>query len=111
MSLTDDTSGHVALVAFEDGSILNEAATTAPRFSTADGCTIASRVATGYQVTSPDSVATVDVEGFSAIVGLSPDGAKIAFAIGDRLALADIATGSDTIDLGPTGRTVEFSRQ
>ncbi len=111
VSLTDDTSGHVALVAFEDGSILNEAATTAPRFPTADGCTIASRVATGYQVTSPDSVATVNVEGFSAVVGLSPDGAKIALAIGDRLALADAATGSDTIDLGPTGRTVEFSRQ
>ena len=101
----------MALVAFDDGSTLNEAAMTAPLFSTVDGCTVASRVATGYQVTSPESVATVNVDGVGAIVGLSPDGAKVALAIEGRLALADAATGTDTIDLGPAGRTVEFTRQ
>ena len=111
VALTDDTSGQVALVAFDDGSTLNEAAMTAPLFSTVDGCTVASRVTTGYQVTSPESVATVDVDGVGAMVGLSPDGAKVALAIEGRLALADAATATDTIDLGPAGRTVEFTRQ
>ena len=41
----------------------------------------------------------------------SLDGAKIALTIEGRLALADTATGTDTIDLGPAGRTVEFTRQ
>ncbi len=111
VALTDDTSAQVALVAFEDGSILTEAAMTAPLFSTADGCTVASLVATGFQITAPESVATVNVEGVSAIVGLSPDGAKVALRTEGRLALADVATGSDTIDLGPADRTVEFTRQ
>jgi hypothetical protein len=111
VALTDDTAGQVALVAFEDGSTEKEAAMTAPLFSTADGCTVASLVATGYQITSPESVATADVEGVSAIGGLSPDGANIALEIEGRLALTDVATGSDTIDLGPAGRTVEFTRQ
>ena len=111
VALTDDASAQVTLVAFEDGSIRNEAAMTAPLFSTVDGCGVASRVATGYQVTSAESVATVNVEGVRALVGLSPDGAKVVLGIGGRLTIADAATGTDTLDLGPAGRTVEFTQQ
>ena len=111
VALTDDASGQVALIAFDDGSTLREAAMTAPLFATVDGCTIASRVATGYQVVSAESVTTVTVGGVSAIAGLSPDGSKVVLGVEDQLALADVATGSGLIDLGPEGRTVEFTRR
>ncbi|HYN34817.1 MAG TPA: hypothetical protein VES40_19490 [Ilumatobacteraceae bacterium] len=111
IALADDTTEEVALVAFEDGSILNEAEMAAPLFSTVDGCTVASRAATGYQVTSPDEVAMVTVEDVGELVGLSPDGAKVVLEIGGRLTLADAATATDTIDFGPAGRTVGFTQQ
>lgn len=111
VALIDDAGGQISLVAFADGSTLNEAEMTAPLFSTADGCTVASSTASGYQITSPESVATVSVEDDSVLVDLSPDGAKVVLEIGARLTLADAATAADTIDLGPRGRHVAFTHQ
>jgi hypothetical protein len=110
VALADDATSQIALVAFIDGSTLNEAEVTAPLFSTADGCTVASSTAGGYQITSPESVAAVTVEGDSVLVDLSPDGAKVVLEIGARLTLADAATATDTIDLGPRGRHVAFTQ-
>jgi hypothetical protein len=111
VALADDASGQVMLVAFEDGSTMNEAEMTTPLFSTVDGCTVASSVSSGYQITSSESVATVSVDGGSVLIGLSPDGSKVVLKTDGRLALVDAATGTGMIDLGPTGRTVEFTQQ
>jgi hypothetical protein len=110
VALTDDAGSQVALVAFDDGSTLNEAEVTAPLFSTADGCTVASSTASGYQITSPESVTAVSVDDDGVLADLSPDGAKVVLEIGARLTLADAATAADTIDLGPRGRHVAFTR-
>jgi hypothetical protein len=105
------SSEQVSLVAFADGSIVNEADMTPPLHSSADGCTIASSTATGYQVTAVESVATVTSTG--DLVGLSPDGAQVVLELDGRLALAATSAGIDDepIDLGPTGRRVAFTRQ
>ncbi len=111
LAFTDDASGRVVLVAVADGTTLNEADMTAPLFSTADGCTVASSATSGYQITSPDSVATVSVDGDNVLIGVSPDGAKVVLEIDGRLTLADASTATDTIDLGPGGRNVAFTQQ
>lgn len=104
-------SEQVSIVAFADGSIVNEADMAEPRYSSADGCTIASSTAKGYQVTAVESVATVNSTG--DLVGLSPDGAQVVLELDSRLALAATSAGIDDepVDLGPTGRRVGFTRQ
>ena len=105
------SSEQVGIVAFADGSIVNEADMAAPLYPSADGCTIVSSTATGYQVTAVESVATVKSTG--DLVGLSPDGAHVVVELDGRLALAATSAGIDDepIDLGPTGRRVAFTRQ
>ena len=104
-------TAQVSIVAFDDGSIVNEADMAAPRYSSADGCTIVSSTAKGYQVTAVESVANVNSTG--DLTGLAPDGAQVVLELDGRLALAATSAGLDDepIDLGPTGRRVEFTRQ
>ncbi len=102
--------GQVSIVALEDGSIVNEVDATAPLWATADGCSLASTVADGYQVASPDAVSTVTTDG--RLAGLSPDGEDVVLTIGRRLSLAAATTGpgDDDADLGPAGRRIGFTQ-
>ena len=84
---------------------------TAPLFSSVDGCTVASLVATGYQVTSPESVATV-TSTESRRSSASPPTARRSRSQPSVASRSPTPRpGTDTIDLGPAGRTVEFTRQ
>jgi hypothetical protein len=106
-----DGGGQASIVTLADGSTVNEVDTVAPLWATADGCTLASTVADGYQVVSPEAVSTVTTDG--ELAGLSPDGADVVLTIGRRLSLVDAATGpvdDDGVDLGPAGRRIGFTR-
>jgi hypothetical protein len=99
----------VSIVAFDDGSIINEADIATPRYSSADGCTIVSSTTGGYQVAAVGSVATVDSTG--DLVGVAPDGEQVVLELDGRLVLTATSAGTEPTDLGPTGRRVEFTRQ
>ncbi len=105
-----DGGGQVSIVTLEDGSIVNDVDATAPLWATADGCTLASAVTDGYQITSPEAVSTITTNG--RLAGLSPDGASVVLAVDSRLSLADATTGpaDDDVDLGPAARRTGFTQ-
>lgn len=107
VALTDGDD-NITIASLADGSIENEAAVSAPLFASADGCTIATSAADGYQVISPESVTTVTTDG--EIAGLAPDAAAVVLELDRRLVLAPVGgDDDDAVDLGPVGRTVSFS--
>jgi hypothetical protein len=105
-----DGNGRASIVELSGGAVLNDVDVTAPLFATADGCTLASTRPDGFQVASADSVATVATT--ATIIGVSPDGVDAVVTIGGRVVLADSTTGptADSVDLGPIGRTVGFTK-
>ena len=105
-----DGGGQVSIVTLADGAIVNEVDATAPLWVTADGCTLASTVADGYQVASPEAVSTLTTDG--RLAGVSPDGANVVLTVDRRLSLADATTGpgDDDVDLGPAGRRIGFTQ-
>jgi hypothetical protein len=106
VALTDGDD--VTIVALDDGSIENEATVGEPLFASADGCTLATAVADGYQLVSPASIATISTAG--ELAGLSPDSEAVVLELDRRLVLSSVgADDADATDLGPVGRTVAFS--
>jgi hypothetical protein len=98
----------VTIVQLADGSIENEATVGDPLFASADGCTLATAAPDGYQLISPESIATFDTSG--ELAGLSPDAEAVILELDRRLVLSSIgADDADAVDLGPVGRTVAFS--
>lgn len=108
VALTDDRAAatSVTIVELLDGSVGNEADVTEPLFSSADGCTIASAVADGYQLVSPSAISTTRSDG--TIVGLAPDATAVVLELDRRLVLVELDV-DEPLDLGPLGRTVEFT--
>jgi hypothetical protein len=105
-----DGGGRVTVVTLADGSIVNEVDVTVPLWSTADGCTVASTIADGYLVASPEAVTTVTTDG--ELAGFSPDGASVVLSVASRLSLTDATIGDDDagVDLGPAGRRIGFTQ-
>lgn len=108
VALTDDPAAPTSLTIVEllDGSIGNDADVDEPLFSSADGCTVASAVADGYQLVSPAAISTVSSDG--TITGLAPDAAGVVLELDRRLVLDELGAG-EPVDLGPRGRSVEFT--
>lgn len=108
VALIDDPAAATSLAIVEllDGSIGNEAEVSEPLFSSADGCTVASAVAGGYQLVSPSAISTIASDGM--LVGLSPDAAAVVLELNRRLVL-DGPDADEPLDLGPLGRNVEFT--
>lgn len=105
-----DGTGRASIVELSGGAVLDNVDVTAPLFATTDGCTLASTRPDGFQIASADSVATVATT--ATIVGISPDGSDAVFTSDGRVILADATTGptGDSIDLGPVGRTIGFTK-
>ena len=98
----------VTIVQLADGSIENEATVGDQLFASADGCTLATPAPDGYQLISPESIATFDTSG--ELAGLSPDAEAVILELDRRLVLSTVgADDADAVDLGPVGRTVAFS--
>jgi hypothetical protein len=98
----------VTIVALDDGSVENEASVDEPLFASADGCTLATPLPDGYQLVSPESIATVTTTG--ELAGLSPDTEAVVLELDRRLVLSSVgADAAEGVDLGPVGRTVAFS--
>jgi hypothetical protein len=108
VALADDAAApaSVTIVELLDGSIANEAEIREPLFASADGCTVASAVADGYQLVSPSAISTIDSDG--ELIGLSPDAAAVVLEL-DRRIVLDRPDADEPVDLGPPGRTVEFT--
>lgn len=98
----------VTIVRLDDGSIENEATVDEPLFADASGCTLATPLTDGYQLVSPESIATITTAG--ELAGLSPDASAVILELDRRLVLSSVgADDADAADLGPVGRTVTFS--
>ena len=107
----DDTpEPRIAVVDTTDGSVLAEASGSEPLFSDASGCTVATTTPSGYDLVSAEGVSQFETDDTPR--ALSLDGAAIAVERDGRLALAgsDPDASTDSIDLGPRGRTVHFTQ-
>jgi len=105
--LADEATGDLVAVDLSSGEVRAEAVTDSEPAASADGCTVAVEVDGEIQVVGETGATTIDTEG--ELVALAPDASAVVVDVDSRLLLTPIDAPDDTVDLGPSGRSVAFT--